>query len=316
MRYRPLGSSGLVVSVVGLGCNNFGGRLDQTQTNAVVGAAIDNGITLFDTADMYGSGAGESALGKALGKRRSDVIVATKFGMEMGGSVAPSWMARGSREYIRRAVERSLAALGTDYIDLLQYHEPDGVTPIEETLSALDDLVRAGLVRYLGTSNMAPWQLIDAHHTAANLNLSRFVTTQTQYHLLDRSAETDTTPAAQRSGMSILPYYPLANGLLTGKYVRGEAPPLGSRLSWREGWTTDAAMDRIDRLSAFAAAVDRSLLEVAIGGLAALPAVGSVISGATKPAQVVANAAAGDWVPDATELEEINAIVAPGERVV
>jgi aryl-alcohol dehydrogenase-like predicted oxidoreductase len=316
MKYRPLGSSGLVVSVVGLGCNNFGGRLDQAQTDVVVGTALDHGITLFDSADMYGAGAGEAALGAALGARRHDAIVATKFGMDMGDKVAPEWMARGSREYIRRAVERSLTALGTDYIDLLQYHEPDGITPIEETLVALDSLVRDGLVRYLGTSNMAPWQLVDANHSAADLGISPFVTVQTKYHLLDRSAEAETVPAAQRAGMSILPYYPLANGLLSGKYMRGQDPPEGSRLSWREGWMTDAAMDRVERFASFAASRGHSLLDVAIGGLAALPAVGSVIAGATKPEQVIANAAAGEWVPDAIELEVLDAIVAPSERVV
>lgn len=317
MRYVQLGSSGLTVSVVGLGGNNFGRRLAQDEADRIVGVAIENGITLFDTADMYGpDGRSEEQLGAAMRGRRDEMVVATKFGMDVHGMVGPDWMPRGSREYIVRAVEGSLRRLGTDRIDLFQYHEPDGVTPVAETLAAMSDLVDAGKVRYIGTSNMAAWQLVDAAWTAREIGAARFVTTQTAYHLLDRRAEREVAPACVSAGMSILPYYPLANGLLSGKYRRGERPPEGSRLSWREGWLTDAAMDRVEALRDFAQERGRTLLEVAIGGLAAQPAVGSVIAGAMRPEQVAANAAAGDWDPTPGDLAVLDAIVAPGSVVV
>ncbi|MFD5160652.1 aldo/keto reductase [Streptomyces hawaiiensis] len=312
MRYRRLGARGPAVSAVGVGGNNFGSRLDEDGTKAVVHAALDAGITLFDTADMYGGfgenggarGDGERLLGAALKGRRDDVVLATKFGMEMSPE-ADQYGRRGARPYIRYAVESSLRRLGTDHIDLYQYHEPDGVTPLQETVAALLELVDEGKIRYIGCSGLPPEQLTDA-----------FVSTQARYHLLDRSVENDLIPACLRHGLGLLPYYPLANGLLSGKYRRGEEPPPGSRLSWRQGWLTDAALDRVEALTAYGAERGLTLLQVAVGGLAALPAVGSVICGAMTPAQVTANAAAADWLPDAADLAALDAIVTPGERVV
>ncbi|MFF5363616.1 aldo/keto reductase [Streptomyces scabiei] len=312
MRYRTLGERGPVVSVVGVGGNNFGSRLDEDGTKAVVHAALDAGITLFDTADMYGGwgdrgglrGDGERLLGAALKGRRDEVVLATKFGMEMSRE-ADLYGPRGARPYIRYAVEASLGRLGTDRIDLYQYHEPDGVTPLEETVAALRELVDEGKIRYIGCSNLPAEQITDA-----------FVSTQERYHLLDRGAEQDLVPACLRHGLGLLPYYPLANGLLSGKYRRGEEPPPGSRLSSRQGWLTDAALDRTEALTRYGADRGLTLLRVAVGALAALPAVGSVICGAMTPEQVTANAAAADWIPTAADLAELDAIVAPGERVV
>ncbi|MET9833961.1 aldo/keto reductase [Streptomyces sp. NPDC006385] len=312
MRYRTLGERGPTVSVVGVGGNNFGSRLDEDGTKAVVHAALDAGITLFDTADMYGGfgerggarGDGERLLGAALKGHRDKVVLATKFGMEMGPE-ADQYGRRGAGPYIRYAVESSLRRLGTDRIDLYQYHEPDGVTPLQETIAVLRELVDEGKIGYIGCSNLPAEQLTDA-----------FVSTQARYHLLDRSVENDLIPACRRHGLGLLPYYPLANGLLSGKYRRGEEPPPGSRLSWRQGWLTDAALDRVEALTAYGAERGLTLLQVAVGGLAALPAVGSVICGAMTPAQVTANAAAADWIPDAADLAALDAIVTPGERVV
>lgn len=312
MRYRTLGEHGPAVSVVGLGGNNFGSRLDEDGTKAVVHAALDAGITLFDTADMYGGfgdaggarGDGERLLGAALKGHRDEVVLATKFGMEMGTD-ADQYGRRGARPYIRYALESSLCRLGTDRIDLYQYHEPDGVTPLAETIAALCELVDEGKIRHIGCSNLPAEQLTGP-----------FVSTQARYHLLDRSAETDLVPACLREGLGLLPYYPLANGLLSGKYRRGEAPPPGSRLSWREGWLTDAALDRVEALTVYGEERGLTLLQVAVGGLAELPAVGSVICGAMTPGQVTANAAAADWTPDAADLAALDEIVTPGERVV
>jgi aryl-alcohol dehydrogenase-like predicted oxidoreductase len=321
MLTRQLGNSGPFVSVVGLGGNNFGSRLDEEATRAVVRAALDAGITLFDTADIYGSygegqaGDSERLLGAALKGHREQVVLATKFGMDMGCEYA-GFGPRGSRRYLRHAVERSLHRLGTDYIDLYQYHGPDGVTPIAETLAALDELVTEGKVRHIGCSNIAAWQLADAMWRARVDARAPFVTVQARYHLLDRRAELELTPACGEFGARLLPYYPLANGLLSGKYRRGEPPPPGSRLSWREGWLTDTALDRVEALESYAAERNLTLLEVAVGGLAALPAVGSVICGAMTPEQVGANAAAADWTPDAADLAALNAIVAPGEHII
>jgi aryl-alcohol dehydrogenase-like predicted oxidoreductase len=234
MRYRRLGSSGLAVSVVGLGCNSFGRRIDKAQTQAVVDAAIDAGITLFDTADIYGdpAGASEELLGAALAAngRRDDVLIATKFGGAMSGANGPDWDARGARRYIARAVEASLRRLGTDYIDLYQIHRPDPLTPVAETLSALDDLVRAGKVRYLGHSNYSGWQTADAAWTARTASLTPFISAQNEYSLINRDVETDLVPACQAYGLGLLPYFPLGNGLLTGKYRRDNIPA-GTRLS-------------------------------------------------------------------------------------
>ncbi len=231
MTYRPLGSSGLMVSTIGLGTNAFGSRIDADRSRAVVDAALDAGITLFDTADTYGVGASEEVLGAALGKRRDDVVLATKFGMDMQGANGPDWGARASRRYVRRAVEASLRRLGTDHIDLYQLHQPDLVTPIHETLEAMTELVDEGKVRYLGCSNFAAWEVVDAHWTARTAGLRSFVSAQNEYSLYNRAAEEELVPALSRLGMSLIAYFPLAYGLLTGKYRRGEDAPEGSRLS-------------------------------------------------------------------------------------
>ena len=307
MRYRPLGRSGLLVSVVGLGCNNFGGRLDLDGARAVVDAALDAGVTLLDTADVYGGqGGSETILGQLLEGRRDEVVVATKFGMSMGGQSEREL--RGSRRYIRRAVEASLQRLRTDYIDLYQYHRPDGMTPVAETLEALSELVAEGKVRYIGCSNFAAWELVDAEWISRSGGLRRFVSAQNEYSLLERGAEAELLPACERHGIGVLPYFPLANGLLTGKYRRGEPAPAGTRLAGRAGILDHADFDRIEALEAFAAAAGRSLLDLAIGGLAAQPAVSSVIAGASTADQVRANVAAGAWVPDAEALEQLAAV--------
>jgi aryl-alcohol dehydrogenase-like predicted oxidoreductase len=303
--FRQLGESGLTVSTVGLGCNAFGARIDADQTSAVVSAALDAGVTLFDTADIYGSRAGESEelLGKALGDRREDVVLATKFGMDMRGANGPDWGVRGSRRYIRKAVEASLRRLGTDWIDLYQMHEPDPATPIEETLAALDELVSEGKVRYVGSSNFAGWQVLDADWTARSSGLERFVSAQNKYSLYDRSAEAELVPACEQVGVGILPFFPLEYGLLTGKYRRGAAAPEGSRLESQSQRLEGADFDRIEALQHYAEKRGLSMLQVAIGGLAAQPAVASVIAGATKPEQVRANVEAGAWQPTVDDVE-------------
>lgn len=304
MRYNPLGDSGLMVSVVGVGCNAFGARIDGDQTKAVVDAAIEQGITLFDTADSYADGASEELLGRALGNRRDDVIVATKFGM--GDHDDEHFGAHGGRRYVRRAVEASLRRLGTDYIDLYQLHRPDPITPIDETLDAMSDLVTEGKVRYLGSSNLTAWQVVDADWVARTSGLQRFVSAQNEYSLYNRSAEAELVPACEQFGIGVLPYFPLAYGLLTGKYRRGEAAPSGSRLESQANRLASAHWDRIEALAAFADERGISLLTLAIGGLAAQPAVGSVICGATRPEQVAANVEAGLWQPSASDLVELD----------
>ncbi|HZY76709.1 MAG TPA: aldo/keto reductase [Jatrophihabitantaceae bacterium] len=311
MEFRRLGTSGLVVSVVGLGTNNLGMKLDDAGSREVVHAALDEGITLFDTADSYG--ASEERLGALLEGKRDDVVIATKFGSDVrrrGLSNGEDWGARGSRRYIRRAVESSLRRLRTDWIDLYQLHRPDPATPIEETLSALDDLVRAGKVRYLGSSNFTGWQVADAEWTARTRGLERFVSAQNEYNWLDRGIEADLVPALEQYGIGLLPYFPLASGLLTGKYKRGEAAPAGSRIAdWgRESVLTDTAFDVIEGLEAFARSRGVTLLDIAIGGLAAQPAVSSVIAGATSREQVQANVAAGNWQPSADDIVELDEI--------
>ncbi|GAA1649022.1 aldo/keto reductase [Georgenia ruanii] len=314
MDYTRLGRSGLTVSVVGLGCNNLGRAGTATEalegTTAVVHAALDAGITLFDTADTYGKepGLSEELLGAALGRRRDDVVVATKFGMDMRGANGPDHGARGSRRYIVRAVEASLRRLGTDWIDLYQFHTPDPLTPIDETLAALDDVVHAGKVRYIGHSNRTGWQIAEAEHVARELGLTRFVSAQNHYNLLDRRAELEVIPAAEHYGLGVLPYFPLANGLLTGKYGRGSAPE-GSRLTHsRRQLLEQADFDQLARFTDFAH--DRGLTEVqvAFSWLAAQPTVGSVIAGATRPEQVTQNAGAADWRPTAEDLAELDAM--------
>ncbi|WP_250281956.1 MULTISPECIES: aldo/keto reductase [unclassified Frankia] len=314
MRYRPLGSSGLLVSVVGLGCNNFGSRVDLEGTRAVVTAALDNGITLFDTADTYGNkGGSETLLGHILRTRRDEVVLATKFGNDMGGVYGPDFNARASRRYIRKAVEGSLRRLQTDYIDLFQLHSPDAFTPVEETLAALDEIVREGKVRYVGSSNLAAWQVADAEWTARASGTTRFISAQNHYNLLERSIEAELVPAAQKYGIGILPYFPLASGILTGKYFRDEQPPPGTRLAGRQDELTDEVFDQVEALETFARERGRSLLDVAIGGLAAQPAVASVIAGATTAEQVRANVAAGEWQPRADDLTVLDKI-APSRR--
>jgi aryl-alcohol dehydrogenase-like predicted oxidoreductase len=313
MSYRRLGTSGLVVSVVGIGCNNFGRKLDADGTREVVDAAIDAGITLFDTADIYGTphGTSEQLLGAALKGRRDDVVLATKFGMAMDGLNGNDFGARGSRRYIVRAAEASLRRLETDYLDLYQVHEPDPATPIEETLAALDDLVRSGKVRYLGNSNFAGWQIADADWTARAGNLTPFISAQNRYSLLQRQVEAEVVPACEQFGLGLLPFFPLDSGLLSGKYRRNETPAAGTRLSLdRYQRFLDAAdWDTIEALTAFGAERGHSLLEVAIAGLAARPAVTSVIAGATSAEQVQANAAAGSWQLGPDDLATLDAIL-------
>ncbi|MBL7497683.1 aldo/keto reductase [Frankia sp. CNm7] len=309
MRYRPLGSSGLLVSVVGLGCNNFGSRVDLNGTRAVVDAAIEAGINFFDTADTYGNkGGSETLLGHVLRSRRDDVVLATKFGNDMGGVYGPDYGARASRRYIRKAVEGSLSRLQTDYLDLYQLHNLDGVTPIEETLDALDELVKEGKVRYVGACNLDGWQAADAEWTARASGRTRFISAQNHYNLLERGVEAELVPAALKYGIGILPYFPLANGILTGKYSRDEPPEPGTRMAGRQDELTDEIFDQVETLETFARERDRSLLDVAIGGLAAQPGVASVIAGATSAAQVRANAVAGAWQPRADDLAVLDKI--------
>ncbi|MFF5080724.1 aldo/keto reductase [Actinoplanes sp. NPDC000266] len=313
MSYRRLGTSGLVVSVVGIGCNNFGRKLDADGTREVVDAAFDTGITLFDTADIYGTphGASEECLGAALKGRRDEVVLATKFGMNMEGLNGNDFGARGSRRYIVRAVEASLRRLETDYIDLYQIHEPDPRTPIEETLSALDDLVRSGKVRYLGNSNFAGYQIADADWTARAAGLTPFISAQNRYSLLQRDVESEVVPACEHYGLGLLPFFPLDSGLLSGKYRRGEKPAAGTRLSQdRYQRFLDAAdWDKIEALSSYGAERGHSLLDVAIAGLASRPAVASVIAGATSAEQVQANAAAGAWELSADDVAALDGIL-------
>lgn len=308
--YRQLGGSGLTVSTVGVGCNAFGTRIDEARTGTVVKAALDAGVTLFDTADVYGTGASEELLGRALGSHRDDVVVATKFGMDMHGANGADWGVRGSRRYIRKAVEASLRRLDTDWIDLYQMHMPDPRTPIEETLSALHELVTEGKVRYVGSSNFAGWQVVDADWVARSNGQPAFVTAQNKYSLADRSADRDLVPACEHVGVDVLPFFPLEFGLLTGKYRRGAAAPEGSRLSVQKQRLESADFDLIEALETFAAERSVSILEVAIGGLAAQPFIGSVIAGATSAEQVVANVRAGEWEPSDDDLASLDDLTA------
>jgi len=309
MKVRRLGNSGLKVSVVGLGCNNFGMRIDQDQTQKVVDAAIDAGVTLFDTADVYGGTKSEEFLGKALGKRRRDIVLATKFGMPVGGDPKKRG---GSRKWIMQAVEDSLGRLGTDYIDLYQHHQPDPDTPIDETLRALDDLVTQGKVRYIGNSNYTGWQIADADWTAAGG--VRFTSAQNLYSLLERGVEQEVLPACDHFGLGFLPFFPLASGLLSGKYKRGEAPPEGTRLAaWGargQATMSDANFDKVEALEAWAAARGHTILELAFAWLLGHPAVSSVIAGATTPEQVVTNADTAKWALTEDEVEEVGKLVA------
>jgi aryl-alcohol dehydrogenase-like predicted oxidoreductase len=301
-----------MVSSVGLGTNNFGRRIELEDSRAVVDAALDAGINFIDTADVYGNrGGSEEIIGRILRGRRDQVVIATKFGGDMGGAYGPDWGARGSRRYVRRAIEGSLARLQTDHVDLYQYHAPDGITPIEETLQALDDLVREGKARYVGSSNLPAWEVTHADWVARERTLTPFVSAQNHYNLLERGADLELLPACRRFGVSLIPYFPLASGLLTGKYRRGESPPAGSRLADRPERLTDEAFGPIEALEKFAADRGVTILDVAIGWLAALPEVASVIAGATSPDQVRANAAAIAWFPTPDDRAEIDRIVPP-----
>ncbi|WP_309088366.1 aldo/keto reductase [Phenylobacterium sp.] len=311
MHLRRLGNSGLKVSEVGLGCNNFGMRIDQAASQAVVDAALDAGINFFDTADIYGGTKSEVFLGQALGKRRAEVVVATKFGMTVGGDARKTG---GSRRWIMQAVEDSLRRLGTDWIDLYQFHQPDPDTPVDETLRALDDLVRQGKVRYLGNSNFTGWQIADADWIARTEGLNRFVSAQNELSLLNRKSMFEVLPACERFGLGFLPYFPLASGLLSGKYRRGEAPPADTRLAaWGERGQralTDHNFDKVEALTAWAQARGRTILDLAFAWLLAQAPVASVIAGATRPEQVAANAAAADWRLTAEEVAEVTKLAA------
>jgi aryl-alcohol dehydrogenase-like predicted oxidoreductase len=303
---RPLGGSGLVVPVVGLGCNNFGRRVDLDGTRAVVDAALAEGVTFFDTADVYGRGQSEEFLGQVLADRRDEVVLGTKFGMDMGDGKGP----RGSRDYILQAVEASLRRLRTDVIDLYWYHRPDGETPIADTLETLDELVRQGRVRAIGASNFSAAQIGEADALARERGLTRFTAVQNEYSLLVREAEHDVLPACERLGLGFVPYFPLASGLLTGKYRRAEAAPPGARLSQREQVATAAQFDVLDAIERYARDRGLSVLDVAFAGLLFREVVSSVIAGATKPEQVRANVAAATWAPSEDDLAELHALLA------
>jgi aryl-alcohol dehydrogenase-like predicted oxidoreductase len=312
MQQRTVGTSGLSVSVVGLGCNNFGGRIDVAGARAVVDRALDAGITLFDTADVYGNAGGsESALGEILGSRRSGIVLATKVGKPMDGT---GTRVGSSRRYIVRAVEESLRRLRTDWIDLYQLHDPDPHTPIEETLRALDDLISQGKVRYIGCSNFAAWQIVDAQWTARARGFAGFVSCQDEYSLVARDVETALVPAMRAFGLGLIPYFPLAGGLLTGKYERGAPLPPGTRFTLAKGvagrYLNDANWEIVEGLRAFCRERGRSMLELAFSWIASRPLVASVIAGAMTPAQVEANVSATGWDLTAGDLAEIDRITA------
>jgi aryl-alcohol dehydrogenase-like predicted oxidoreductase len=312
MRFRQLGRSGLTVSVIGLGSNNFGWRLDVQQTRPVIDAALEAGINFLDTSDSYDNGNSEQILGEVLKGRRDEVVIATKFGSDMEGSYGPDWGARASRRYIVKAVEASLRRLQTDWIDLYQLHRPDGLTPFEETLDALADLVHQGKIRYAGSSNLAAWQVAETDWIAKTRDINGFVSAQNHYSLLERTIELDLIPACLAHGVSVIPYFPLANGLLTGKWKRGDAAPEKSRLAGRST-PGEETFDVIEGLSRLADTAGVTLTELALAGLAAQPAVGSVIAGATSAGQVRSNAVAGDLELSPEVLAEIDHI-APAPR--
>ena len=313
MEFRTLGRSGLHVSLAGLGCNTLGRWVDEPQARKVVHAALDSGMTLFDTADIYDDGGSETLLGKALGARRKEVVVVTKFGMKKASDQRD--IPRGSRDYIIRSCERSLRRLGTDYIDLYLHHTPDPLTPIDETLDALDRLIDQGKIRYAGCSNYKGWQIADAAWLAAERGTRPFVAAQNLWSLLERGIEGEVVPACRHFGLGIMPFFPLAMGLLSGKYKRGKRPPNPSRLAGSDPRYTvllsDASFDRVERLDAFARKRGHSLLELAIGGIASHDIVSTVICGATKPSQVKANAAAVTaWRLNEEEFAEVDALLA------
>jgi aryl-alcohol dehydrogenase-like predicted oxidoreductase len=307
---RNLGQSGLRVSAVGLGCNNFGGRIDEAATKAVIHKALDLGITLFDTADVYGErGGSEEVMGRTLGDDRKRIVLATKFGVAMDDS---GEKLGGSRRYIMTAVEDSLRRLKTDWIDLYQMHMPDPRTPIEESLRALDDLIRQGKVRYVGCSNFPAWEMTEAAWTARTAGLNGFVSCQDEYSLVRRAAETELLPAARKLGLGLLPYFPLASGLLTGKYRRNTPLPAGTRLAktqrLADRYLTERNWEISEKLGDFAEAHGRTMLELAFSWLLAQSPVASVIAGATRPEQLEQNVKAGDWALTGAELAEIDRI--------
>jgi aryl-alcohol dehydrogenase-like predicted oxidoreductase len=312
MKFRTLGNSGLQVSLAGLGTNNFGRRLDQDATTAVINTALDEGINFFDTATSYGDGLSEEYIGKALGARRHDVVIASKFGWP---GEAAEHIVGGSRRYIFHAIDESLRRLNTDYIDLYQFHKPDPSTPLEETLDAMSDLVRSGKVRYLGTSNFSGWQISDAEWTSASRHLTRCVSAQNQWSLLNRSAEPEVIPACEHHGVGMLPFFPLASGFLTGKYQRDATPPEGTRLAnWGADYAgsiaNDANWSKLEALTAFATQHGHTVLELALSWLASQPVVSSVIAGATSPEQVSSNVAATHaWELSAGELSEVDGLL-------
>ncbi|MCI9889257.1 aldo/keto reductase [Micrococcales bacterium 31B] len=318
---RRVGASGLAVSSVGLGCNNLGRPGTATQTlegtQAVIDAALDHGITFFDVADCYGAepGLSETLLGRALAGRRDRVVIGTKFGLPVGELNGPDFGARGSRRYIRRAVEGSLRRLGTDYIDLFQFHTPDPTTPIEETLDSLGSLIDAGLVRYIGHSNRSGWQIADAEAVGQRLR-HRFISAQNEYSLLHRTAEQEILPAARHYGLGVFPYFPLFNGLLSGKYTATSAPS-GSRLAEiKPALLESADWPRLEQLQGFADARGVTMLDIAFAWLLSRPEISSVIAGATRPEQVAQNAAAATAIElSPTDLAEIDAICPGPGRV-
>jgi aryl-alcohol dehydrogenase-like predicted oxidoreductase len=305
MELRRLGTSGLKVSAIGLGCNNFGMRIDQAETQVVVDAALDNGINFFDTADIYGGTQSEVFLGAALKGKRDKAIIGTKFAM--GDN------AGGSRRYVVSAVEASLRRLGTDRIDLYQMHRPDPETPIDETLRALDDLVRDGKVLYLGNSNFSGWQIADADWISRSGHMERFVSAQNNFSLLERNADREILPACEHFGLGFLPFFPLASGLLTGKYARGEAPAEGTRLAaWGARGAAalnDKNFDKVEALEAWARDHGHSLLELAFAWILGHPVVSSVIAGATRVEQIEANARGADWKLTPAEVAEVTKLV-------
>jgi aryl-alcohol dehydrogenase-like predicted oxidoreductase len=313
--YRTLGPSGLLVSTVGLGCNNFGraGTRTETQegTDAVIDAAIDAGVTLFDTADIYGKepGLSETLMGNALRGKRDRIVLATKFGMDMRGANGPDWGARGSRRYVRRAVESSLTRLQTDWIDLYQLHAPDGATPIEETLDVLDDLIAEGKVRYIGHSNLAAWQIADAEYQAVLHGHPRFVSAQNEYNLAHRGVEHGVLPAVRHYGLGFLPCFPLYNGLFTGKFSRSGGPGDSRIMRQRKHILDEAPWDALDAFQRFCDERDITMVQATFGWLLAQPGLTSVIAGATSAEQVVANAeAATAWSPTPDEVAEVSAL--------
>ena len=308
MEIRNLGRSGLRVSLVGLGCNNFGGRIDLEATRKVIHKALDLGITLFDTADIYGEmGGSETAMGQILGDRRKDIVLASKFAMPMNKA---GTLQGASRGYIMSAVETSLRRLKTDWLDLYQLHRPDPLTPIEETLRALDDLVRQGKVRYIGCSNLPGWQVVEAEWTAQHHGLNAFVSCQDEYSLVVREIERELVPAMERYDIGLLPFFPLASGLLTGKYKRNAPMPAGTRLTntqrLADRFLTDENWRIAERLHDFAASRGKTLLDLAFSWLAQRPQVASVIAGATKPEQLEQNAKAVGWKLSAEEMAEVD----------